>query len=28
VRYDRQKLPSLVATLRMAADRIEADLTH
>ncbi|MFE4500875.1 IclR family transcriptional regulator [Rhodococcus sp. NPDC056743] len=26
VRYDRQKLPSLVATLRMAADRIEADL--
>ncbi|QXW00457.1 MULTISPECIES: IclR family transcriptional regulator [Rhodococcus] len=28
VRYDRQQLPSLVATLRMAADRIEADLAH
>lgn len=28
VRYDRQKLPSLVATLRMAADRIEADLAR
>ncbi|UJC81317.1 IclR family transcriptional regulator [Rhodococcus erythropolis] len=28
VRYDRQHLPSLVATLRMAADRIEADLAR
>lgn len=28
VRYDRQQLPSLVATLRMAADRIEADLAR
>lgn len=28
VRYDRQQLPSLVATLRMAADRIEAGLAR
>ncbi|MGW0173298.1 IclR family transcriptional regulator [Rhodococcus sp. NPDC003322] len=28
VRYDRQRLPALVATLRMAADGIEADLAR
>ncbi|WP_020106628.1 IclR family transcriptional regulator [Nocardia sp. 348MFTsu5.1] len=28
VRYDRQRLPSLVATLRMGADGIASDLAH